>query len=51
MMPDLGKYAAEVQGAYIATIVILVLLVAVSWMRSRALRRALDAAEAGRANG
>lgn len=51
MMPDLGKYATEVQGAYVATIVILVVLVGVSWMRSRASRRVLEQAEAERVDG
>jgi heme exporter protein D len=44
-MPDLGKYGAEVLSAYGATIVLLLGMVWVTWRRSRAVRRALDAAE------
>ena len=51
MMPDLGKYAAEVLGAYAATISILAVLVLISWSQSRKMRRALEAAEAGRSDG
>ncbi|MFD2738843.1 heme exporter protein CcmD [Sulfitobacter aestuarii] len=45
-MPDLGKYAVEVLGAYGATLVLLAALVLVSLRRGRAARAALDAAEA-----
>lgn len=50
-MPDLGKYAVEVLGAYAVTVLILALLVGASWARSRSMRRALDVAEKGRADG
>ena len=45
-MPDLGKYWVEVLSAYAATIVLLGGLIWATWWRSRAVRRALDAAEA-----
>ena len=51
MMPDLGKYAVEVLGAYAATIGIVLLLVAMSIAQSRNMRRALATAEAGRNDG
>jgi len=44
-MPDLGKYGTEVLSAYGATIVLLVGLVWITWLRSRRVRAALDAAE------
>ena len=44
-MPDLGKYAAEVLLAYGVTLALLVGVVAISVLRSRAVRRALDEAE------
>ena len=51
MMPDLGKYAVEVLGAYAATISILVVLVLMSIAQSRKTSRALAAAEAERSDG
>ena len=50
-MPDLGKYAAEVLSAYALTILLIAGLVAATWLRSRRMKRALDQAEARRANG
>ena len=50
-MPDLGKYATEVLSAYGATIVLLASLVWLTWRQSRAVRRALDAAEARQSDG
>jgi heme exporter protein D len=44
-MPDLGKYGVEILSAYGATVVLLSALILVTWLRSRAVRRALDAAE------
>lgn len=45
MMPELGKYAAEVLSAYAVSLVLLAGLVVVVLMRARAMRRRLDAAE------
>ena len=50
-MPELGKYAAEVLSAYALTLLLLAGLIAATWLRSRQVRRALEAAEARRANG
>lgn len=44
-MPDLGKYGAEVLSAYGATIILLAVLVLATWLRSRSVRAALEAAE------
>jgi heme exporter protein D len=44
-MPDLGKYAFSVLGAYTSTLVLLALLVAVTWARARATRQRLARAE------
>jgi len=41
MMPDLGKYAAEVLSAYAVTIVLVVVLVGGSVLRARQVRAAL----------
>ncbi len=49
MIPDLGKYAGAVMGAYAVSIVLLVLLVAVSMWRGARVRRQLDEIEARRA--
>ena len=46
MMPDLGRYAGTVLGAYAATLAPLALLVVVSWRRSARMRRDLAEAEA-----
>ncbi len=46
MMPDLGKYADTVLSAYAASILLLVLLVAVSLWRGRKLRAEMEAMEA-----
>jgi heme exporter protein D len=48
MMPELGRHAVAVLGSYGATLVLLGGLVLVTWLRSRAVRRRLDAAEARR---
>ena len=45
-MPELGKYAAEVLGAYAVTIVLIAALVGWSFLRAGRVRRALDEAEA-----
>jgi heme exporter protein D len=44
-MVDLGKYGAEVAGSYVATIVLLVALVALSVARARRVQRDLAEAE------
>ncbi len=50
-MPDLGKYGTEVLSAYAATIVLLLGLVALTWVRSRRVKTALALAEARKNNG
>ena len=45
MMPDLGKYAAEVISAYGIAILLLISLVALSIRASAQAKRALDAQE------
>lgn len=44
-MPDLGKYADTVLAAYAVSTVLIVVLVAASLWRSRAVKRQLQAAE------
>lgn len=48
MMPDLGTYAVEVLSAYGVSIVLLVVIVAMSIARSRRVRAQLDEVEARR---
>lgn len=48
MMPVLGKYAVAVLGAYGLTLALLALLIGATWLRARAVKRRLDAAEARR---
>jgi heme exporter protein D len=52
MMPDLGRYAAEVSAAYLVSLAILALLAAGIWWRGVRVRRQLEAIEArrGRSN-
>lgn len=52
-MPDLGKYAAAVTGAYAVTIALLLGIVALSLWRSARVKRALETQEArmGRKDG
>ncbi len=50
-MPDLGKYAAEVLSAYGLSIALIAGLVLSTWLQSRRVSRALDAAEARRSDG
>lgn len=50
-MPDLGKYGSEVLTAYGLSILLLLVISAMTYLRSRRIRRALDAAEARRADG
>lgn len=45
MMPDLGKYAGEVLGAYGVALLLLAGLVALTWARAGRVRRALERAE------
>lgn len=42
MIPDLGKYAAAVLGAYGATVALLAALVCVSLWQAARMKRALD---------
>lgn len=46
MMPDLGKYADTVMGAYGASIVVLGLIVWLSWRKSARVRKRLADVEA-----
>ncbi|WP_136684564.1 heme exporter protein CcmD [Falsirhodobacter xinxiangensis] len=46
MMPDLGKYAGTVLGAYAVSILLIAGLVALSLWQSARTRRALDEVEA-----
>ena len=46
MMPDLGKYAGTVLGAYGAALVLLVGLVLLTLWQGARIKRALDAVEA-----
>jgi heme exporter protein D len=46
MIPDLGKYAGAVLGAYAASILLLVVLIAVSLWQSRRMKKALAEVEA-----
>jgi heme exporter protein D len=48
MMPDLGRYAGAVLGAYGLTLALLALLIGATWLRARAVKRRLAAAEARR---
>ncbi|MGH1354762.1 MAG: heme exporter protein CcmD [Thalassovita sp.] len=45
MIPDLGKYQAEVLSAYAVSIALIVVLIVVSVVRSRKARAALDDVE------
>ena len=45
MMPDLGKYAAEVLTAYAITAVLLIGIVALTFWRGARVKRALERAE------
>lgn len=46
MMPDLGKYAGTVLGAYAAALILLVVLVALTLWQGAKAKRALEAVEA-----
>ncbi len=46
MMPELGKYADAVIWSYVASVVLLLALVALSWWQSARVKRALAEAEA-----
>ena len=48
MMPDLGRYAPEVLGAYAVGIVLIALVVALTWLRGRRVRAALRRVESRR---
>lgn len=45
MIPDLGKYAATVLGAYGATLAVLAVLIIATVMRGRKVRAELEAVE------
>ncbi len=47
-MVDLGKYAVSVLGSYGATLGILVVLIGLTWLRSRRTKARLEKAEARR---
>lgn len=51
MIPDLGKYGAEVMSAYGVSFALLLLLVLASLLASRKAGKALKAAEERRQNG
>lgn len=44
-MPDLGKYALEVNSVYALSVVLLLALVGLTWRRSVKVRHALEEAE------
>ncbi|MEF3047411.1 heme exporter protein CcmD [Pseudotabrizicola sp. L79] len=46
MIPDLGKYATAVLGSYAASILLILLLVALSVLRGRRVKRQLAEVEA-----
>lgn len=48
MMPDLDRYATTVLAAYAVSLALLLLIGALSWSRSRRVRRRLAALEAAR---
>jgi heme exporter protein D len=50
-MPDLGKYAVVVGGAYLATLVVLAAIIGLSLWQARRAARALNALESERATG
>jgi len=51
MMPDLGKYAGAVLSSYAVSLVLLFLLVALSVLRARKVRRDLEKVEARQKDG
>lgn len=51
MMPDLGKYAAAVGWSYVASLVLLLGIVALTIWRSRKVKAALAAIEERQKNG
>jgi len=51
MMPDLGKYAATVLGAYAVSLILLAAIVGISLWQSRRAKARLDAAERRRNHG
>ena len=50
-MPELGKYATEVMSAYGISLVLIVAIIAQSWLRAGKVKKALEEAEARRSNG
>ena len=50
-MPDLGKYAVAVAGSYVATVAIIVAVVAWTLWRGAAVKRALRDVEARKEHG
>ena len=51
MMPDLGKYSGAVLGSYAVGLTLLAVIVILSVVRARRVKRALDEAEGRRRNG
>lgn len=49
MMPDLGKYQTEVLASYAVTLILLLGLLALSWVRGRRTAKALREVEDRRA--
>lgn len=49
MMPDLGKYHGEVLASYAVTLILLLGLLALSWIKGRRVARALRDVEERRA--
>jgi len=50
-MPDLGKYGVEVLSTYGFTVLLLLTLAALTWVRARRVRKDLEAAEKRRKHG
>lgn len=48
MMPDLGEYSGTVLSAYGVALVLLAVIILVTWVQARRVKRRLDAAEARR---
>jgi len=49
MMPDLGKYQSEILASYAITLVLLLGLLAISWIKGRRIAKALREVEERRA--
>ncbi len=51
MMPDLGKYAGAVLSSYVVSLALLLVLVGMSVLRARKVRRELEKVEARQKDG